>query len=119
MLFVKLRCFLYVNAESIKCFLPSRDTQQGCPLSPLLLALTIEPLAILNHMGSYLKGSREDRISLYADDGIWYLSDTSKDLPLVLQMVKSFDSFLDSINWVKSTLLLIGPINFRYLLCMV
>lgn len=44
---------------------------KGCPLSPFLLAIAIEPLAVAlrsSQMQVILKGSAEHKLVLYADD---------------------------------------------------
>lgn len=59
-------------------------THQGCPLSPALFALALEPLAILLRADPTVRGIRvgtiEEKISLYSDDSLLYLADASSSL---------------------------------------
>lgn len=60
------------NGYCSKSFALARGTRQGCPLSPLLFAMVIEPLASLIRDNIKIQGfktvSVEHKISLYADD---------------------------------------------------
>lgn len=66
------------NNISSEPFSVSRGTRQGCPLSPLLFANAIEPLALKLRQTTQLTGilreDQEHRVSLYADDLLIYIS---------------------------------------------
>lgn len=69
-----------------------RSTRQGCPLSPLLFAIAIEPLSVALKSDPLIKGITrlgiEQKVSLYADDLLLYISDFSISVPAVLNNLK-------------------------------
>lgn len=71
--------------------------RQGCPLSPLLFTLAIEPLLIALRSSSILQGiTRSDieiKLSLYADDLLIYVSDPTPCIPSITSKLKQFGSF--------------------------
>lgn len=66
----------------------------GCPLSLPLFAIAIEPLALSLHQTTQLnrifREGQEHRVSLYADDFLIYLSDSSHSLPSALNILEAF-----------------------------
>lgn len=91
----------------------TKGTRQGCPLSPLLFALAIEPLAcaIRNNIDikGYSKGSKEYKLSLYADDVLLFITDPLISLPNLTKTLAIFHDLTGlSVNLSKCSAL---PIN--------
>ena len=71
-----------------------RGTRQGCPLSPLLFNIAIEPLAIwLRNQDEFQGITRfglSHKLSLYADDLLLFISNPTFSLPPVLSILDQF-----------------------------
>lgn len=72
----------------------ARGTRQGCPLSPALFAIAMEPVAEALHVSPHIKGLRlawlEERVALYADDLLLFLNDASSSLQGALLVLGKF-----------------------------
>lgn len=87
-----------------------RGTRQGCPLSPLLFNIAMEPLSLLQQQSQKLHVIRvraqEIRTALFADDIRLFTSSPQADLPYIQEI---FDKFRDisglQINYTKSKIL--------------
>lgn len=93
-----------------------RGTRQRCPLSPLLFAMVIEPLAEAISTAPSIQGLQIDgvdhKISLYADDVLIYISSPGTSIPVLLNITDLFSKFSGyKINLTKSEAMPIGSLN--------
>lgn len=97
-----VKCIIQTNNIISKPFLLYRGIGQGCPLSPLLFTLAIEPLPIAvcrnNDISGITIGILENKLALYVDDIILFLSNLSQ--------IKTFGFFSNyKVNESKSMIL--------------
>ena len=71
------KAIIVLNGKNIIAFPQKSGTKQGCPLSPLLLNLVLEVLAIAIREEKEIKGiqigKEEVKLSLFADEMILYI----------------------------------------------
>ena len=108
-LYTSPRATITTNGITSPSFTLHQGTRQGCPLSPSLFAIFIEPLAAAIRQNSKIKGIQVNnlhhKISLYADDLLLYLQTPSQSLSETFN-VNTFSKVSHyTINWNKSTIL--------------
>jgi len=107
LLYTLPKASVVTNGKQSPYFQLSRATRQGCPISPLLFALAIEPLSItlksLPSIHGIYRGGLEHRLSLYADDLVLYVSNPVLSVPHIVQALERFGSFSGyKLNFGKS-----------------
>lgn len=112
LLYAKPLTRLIVNKIITDTFEINRGTPQGCPLSPLLFALAIEPLAALLRVDRDVRGCKinalEEKTLLYADDMLLYFSEAEGSLDRISKFGE-YSGF--KVNWNKS---IIFPFSSEY-----
>ena len=93
-----------------KPFNLSRGTRQGCPLSPLLFVMVIEPLAIAIRSNQNITGIKineiDNKIGLFADDIVIFLSHLEQSLHHLFNTISAFSKLSGyKINESKSAIL--------------
>lgn len=96
-----------VNGVRSEYFPLSNGTRQGCPLSLLIFALTLEPFLCKVRLDPLISGiqvsSMEHKIAAYADDLLFFLTDPEASLPHLFQCFTQYKDLSNfSINNVKS-----------------
>lgn len=90
-----------------------RGCRQGCPLSPLLFNISIEPLAQLIRDDNNIRGltikEEQHKLSLYADDVLLYLTEPSTTIPYLKDLISTYGYFSGyKINVDKTMAMSIG-----------
>lgn len=103
------------NSITSGYFRIGRGTRQGCPLSPLLFDLALEPLAVAlrgaRDVTGIARGGLTHKVSLYADDLLLLLSNPQVSIPKALDIISIFGTFSGyRLNLTKS---LLFPVNDR------
>ena len=109
-LYTSPRATVTTNGITSPSFTLHQGTRQGCPLSPSLFAVFIEPLATAIRQNNKIKGiqytNSKHKFSLYADDLLLHLQDPFTSLQETFKIINNFSSISHyKINWNKSTIL--------------
>lgn len=96
-----------VNGHLSNAFAISNGTRQGCPLSPIIFVLTLEPLLRRLRSNPDIKGidikSHTYKIAAYADDILLFLTEPLITLPNLLKDFHTFHYLTNlKINFTKS-----------------
>ena len=119
--FILMIRLLYVNPSAVvitgnNCsprFPISRSSRQGCPLSPILFSLSLEPVAQAIRQSEVIEPitvhDTPHSISLFADDILIFIKNLAESFPHLMKIFETFSNISGyKINWSKSALMLLG-----------
>lgn len=93
-LYAKPMARIRVNNTLWSAFSIHIGTRQGCPLSPILFLLTLEPLLCSIGQNPNIQGirtnQREHKLAAYADDILLFLTSPHTTLPVLLDEFRRF-----------------------------
>lgn len=85
---------LFINGQISPQFLLFRGTRQGCPLSPLLFLIGIEPFLSSIRKCDNIKGINVKDVIVktlaYADDVLLFVSDPVSSFPSLIQIITNY-----------------------------
>lgn len=107
LLYCNPKASVLTNGNVSPHFTLHRGTRQGCPLSPLIFALALEPLAAAIRDNTTIKGVQagrmEHKLFLYADDILLLSTNPEATVPQILSLIDTFSHISGyKINWGKS-----------------
>ncbi len=107
-----------INGIKSRPFHLYRSTRQGCPFSPIIFILALEPLACAiraqKDITGISVGGYEVKASLYADDVLLTLENPKHSIPQVFKLIDTFGRFYGyKVNYSKSDAIPLNHLTFQ------
>lgn len=104
---------IFTNSVLSEEFTLERGTRQGCPLSPLLFALAMEPLAERIRQDQQITGitigEEQYKLNLFADDLLMYLNNFDESIQPLLTIFNEYSMVSGyKINLGKTEVMAVG-----------